>query len=243
MMTKEWFSSWFDSPYYHILYKERDDKEAQLFMDQLSSYLQIQPEHHIMDLACGKGRHAIYLNQKGFEVTGVDLSPQSIAFAKIYENAHLHFFVHDMREVFEERYFDFILNMFTSFGYLENHDENIKAFQAAARNLRKGGIFVMDFFNTEYVKKQLLPFQVKEIDGIRFEITKTLQDGFIIKDIDFMDEGHEYHFHEKVQAISLTDFQHYFSAAGLKLKQIFGDYHLNAFDIETSPRMIFILEK
>jgi cyclopropane fatty-acyl-phospholipid synthase-like methyltransferase len=91
MMTKEWFSSWFDSPYYHILYKERDDKEAQLFMDQLSSYLQIQPEHHIMDLACGKGRHAIYLNQKGFEVTGVDLSPQSIAFAKIYENAHLHF--------------------------------------------------------------------------------------------------------------------------------------------------------
>ena len=65
----------------------------------------------------------------------------------------------------------------------------------------------------------------------------------IMKDIDFKDEGREYHFHEKVQAISLTDFQHYFSAAGLKLKQIFGDYHLNAFDIETSPRMIFILEK
>jgi SAM-dependent methyltransferase len=148
---------------------------------QLSSYLQIQPEHHIMDLACGKGRHAIYLNQKGFEVTGVDLSPQSIAFAKIYENAHLHFFVHDMREVFEERYFDFILNLFTSFGYLENHDENIKAFQAAARNLRKGGIFVMDFFNTEYVKKQLLPFQVKEIDGIRFEITKTFKMALLSK--------------------------------------------------------------
>jgi SAM-dependent methyltransferase len=86
-----------------------------------------------------------------------------------------------MREVFEERYFDFILNLFTSFGYLENHDENIKAFQAAARNLRKGGIFVMDFFNTEYVKKQLLPFQVKEIDGIRFEITKTFKMALLSK--------------------------------------------------------------
>ena len=139
--------------------------------------------------------------------------------------------------------FDFLLNMFTSFGYLENHEENTKAFQAAARNLRKGGMFVMDFFNTALVTKQLLPYQVKEIEGIKFEIRKSLQNGFIIKDIDFTDEGYEYHFHEKVQAISLTDFQHYFSAAGLTLKHVFGDYQLNTFDIETSPRMIFILEK
>ncbi|WP_026996775.1 SAM-dependent methyltransferase [Flectobacillus major] len=242
-MTKEWFSSWFDSPYYHILYKERDDKEAQVFIDQLSSFLHFQPEHHIMDLACGKGRHAIYLNQKGYTVTGVDLSSQSIEYAKQFENNQLHFFVHDMREVFEERYFDFILNMFTSFGYLENDLENIKAFQAAARNLRKGGIFVMDFFNTALVVNQLVPYQIKRVDDITFEIRKSVDKGAIIKDIEFCEDGHEYHFQEKVQAISLDEFKQYFKAAGLTLKHIFGDYHLGDFQIEHSPRMIFVLEK
>ena len=64
-------------------------------------------------MACGKGRHAIYLNQKGYDVTGIDLSPQSIAIAKESENEKLHFAVHDMREVFQANTFDFVLNLFT----------------------------------------------------------------------------------------------------------------------------------
>ncbi len=242
-MKKEWFSTWFDSPYYHILYQERNEQEARAFIDQLTQFLHIEPTHHIMDLACGKGRHAIYLNQKGFSVTGIDLSPQSIAYAQKFENEQLHFFVHDMREVFEERYFDFILNMFTSFGYLENDAENIRAFQAAARNLRKGGIFVMDFFNTNLVLQQLVAYQVKSVEGIDFEIRKFEQAGFIIKDIQFEDQGKSYHFQEKVQAITRSDFQKYFDAAGLHLKHIFGDYHLGDFQEAHSPRMIFVLEK
>ena len=76
---KHWYSSWFDTPFYHILYKDRDDKEAQSFMDALTYYLNISQNSTILDLACGKGRHSLYLNSIGYDVTGLDLSKQSIS--------------------------------------------------------------------------------------------------------------------------------------------------------------------
>ena len=87
-MQKEdttWFASWFDSPYYHVLYKDRDDSEAADFMNRLTQYLHLHPTSKILDLACGKGRHSRYLSSLGYDVTGVDLSSQSITFAKKFE--------------------------------------------------------------------------------------------------------------------------------------------------------------
>jgi len=84
--TENWFASWFDTKYYHILYKERNDEEAQLLMDNLTHYLNLPEDAKILDLACGKGRHAIYLNSLGFDVTGADLSENSIAEASKFSN-------------------------------------------------------------------------------------------------------------------------------------------------------------
>ena len=97
-----WFINWFDSPYYHLLYKNRDEKEAQVFIDDLMQYLQIPQGSKLIDIACGKGRHAIYFNKKGMDVVGVDLSSNSISYAKEHENSTLQFEVHDMREVYKE---------------------------------------------------------------------------------------------------------------------------------------------
>src|SRR6478736_3856513 len=76
--NQNWFASWFDTPYYHILYKDRDEEEAEFFMDNLVHYLNLPEEAKILDLACGKGRHAFHLIQLGFDVTGADLSVNSI---------------------------------------------------------------------------------------------------------------------------------------------------------------------
>ena len=81
--TKQWYASWFDTPYYHILYKDRDHSEAQVFMDNLTNYLNIPEGGKILDLACGKGRHSVYLNSLGYNVTGIDLSEKSIDYAKL----------------------------------------------------------------------------------------------------------------------------------------------------------------
>lgn len=114
--SKEWFGQWFDSPYYHVLYQHRDHDEAEAFMDHLNDYFAFTAEDEVMDLACGKGRHSIYLNSKGLKVTGVDLSPQNIEAASAHTNERLHFHVHDMRKVFRQEAFDYVLNLFTSFG-------------------------------------------------------------------------------------------------------------------------------
>lgn len=239
----EWFSAWFDSPYYHILYKDRDQKEAQLFMDNLLAYLHPKQNAKILDLACGKGRHSRYLNQKGFDVTGIDLSGKSIAYAKQYENEHLHFDVHDMRQVYKPEGFEFILNLFTSFGYFENETENVVALCATAQSLKYGGKLVIDFMNTDKVITNLVTDEVKEIQGITFKIHRGLEHDFIVKTISFSDNGQEYRFQERVRALREEDFIEFFKMAQLRLVDVFGDYKLNSYDQEKSDRMIFVLKK
>ena len=118
-----WFAHWFDSPYYHLLYKNRDNEEAQVFINKLVSHFKIPKKSKILDIACGKGRHATYFNKKGMDVMGVDLSHNSINSAKKAENATLKFAVHDMRKVFQKNRFDIVTNLFTSFGYFEKDEE------------------------------------------------------------------------------------------------------------------------
>ncbi len=90
--TKEWFSEWFNSPYYHILYKNRDGNEARFFIDNLIGFLEISSRNRVLDLACGRGRHSVYLNSKGFRVVGIDIAPGNIAYARQFENDRLHFY-------------------------------------------------------------------------------------------------------------------------------------------------------
>ena len=240
----EWFGTWFDSPYYHILYKHRDHEEAAEFINNLSGYLHFGKKDKIMDLACGKGRHSVFLNKKGFDVTGLDLSPKNIAFANKQSNDRVRFFVHDMREVFKKNSFDYVLNMFTSFGYFDEASENEQVIAAVAKSLKNGGKFVLDFMNAEKVIKNLVQEETKTIEDIEFRITRTLDDhNFIVKNIEFEDNGKKYEFHERVKAITFQEFQNYFDNVNLKCTKVFGDYRLSPFKKESSDRMIFVLEK
>jgi SAM-dependent methyltransferase len=243
MKNKEWFAEWFNSPFYHILYKHRDDTEAQIFMRHLIEKLHVKPQHKIMDVACGKGRHAIFLNQLGLEVVGIDLSPENIQYAQQFANERLTFTVHDMRMPYPSCCFDYILNLFTSFGYFETDEEHIQAIHSIASSLKKGGILVIDFFNTYHVLKKLPHTTEKTEDGINFKTIKYLEKGFIIKDIQVDFKQRKFHFQEKVKALDEAKFLEYFSKVGLKVKNLYGDYQLNAFEKEHSDRMIWVLEK
>lgn len=241
--TKEWFGDWFDSPYYHVLYKHRDNKEAKIFIDHLISYFQFSEDDLIEDLACGKGRHAIYLNKKGFNVIGLDLSIQNIEHANQFENERLKFHVHDMRLPWEGANFDYVLNLFTSFGYFETKGENQQAITSIAQGLKKGGKLLIDFLNPYTVINNLVPEEVKHVNGIDFNIRKFIQGEFIVKEIAFEDKGIQYDFLERVKAIRRIKFLDYFKHANLQVIDLFGDYNLNPYIAEKSERMIFVLEK
>ena len=239
--TQNWFASWFDTPYYHILYKERNYREAQIFMDNLTHYLNLPEKAKVLDLACGKGRHAIYLNQLGFDVIGADLSENSIAEARKNSNSSLHFQVHDMREKMEDQ-FDAIFNLFTSFGYFENDADNLKTLIAIKESLTEHGFAVIDFMNVNQVIANLVPEETKTVEGIDFHIQRYVKDGHIYKEIDFEDQGQAFHFTEKVKALTLQDFQAMMEEAGIYLLDIFGDYKLKKFHKTESERLIMIFK-
>ena len=238
--SKDWYTSWFNTPYYHILYKDRDYKEAQSFMENLTSYLNINEKGNILDLACGKGRHAVYLNAIGYDVTGIDLSKKSIDFAKKFENEHLKFYVHDMRKPYHHK-FNAVFNLFTSFGFFEDDQDDLNTIRAIKANLKENGIGVIDFMNTDFVVNNLVKDNLKVIDGITFNLKRYVANNFVIKDIEFKHEGIQYFFQEKVKAYRLSDFQHMFDQAGVQLLDVFGDYKLHKFDSKTSERLIMII--
>ncbi|MBB1149380.1 class I SAM-dependent methyltransferase [Myroides sp. NP-2] len=238
---KAWYASWFDTPYYHILYKDRDYDEAQLFIDNLTHYLNFDEDATILDLACGKGRHAIYLNSLGYNVVGADLSPNSIEVAKTFENEKLHFVVHDMREPLEKKY-DAIFNLFTSFGYFSDPEDNIKALKAIHNSLTDYGLAVIDFMNVNKVIANLVPTEVKTVEGIEFHIERKVEDGYIYKDIRFHADGEDHAYTEKVKAFTLQDFEAMMSENDIYLLDVFGDYKLRKFYPNDSDRLIMIFK-
>ncbi|MFD1061954.1 SAM-dependent methyltransferase [Winogradskyella litorisediminis] len=239
--AKKWYASWFDTPYYHILYKDRDYSEAQRFMDNLTDYLNLPEQAKILDLACGKGRHSIYLNKLGYDVTGVDLSEQSITHAKKFENNTLKFDVHDMTKPYPKQ-FDAVFNLFTSFGYFETEECNLHTIKSIKAELNEFGFGVIDFMNSEYVIENLVAEDTKSVDGIDFLQQRRVEDGFIIKDISFTIDGEDFKFQERVRAFSLKDFEALFKKAGVYLLDVFGDYKLNKFHQKTSERLIMIFK-
>ncbi|MCB0477005.1 MAG: class I SAM-dependent methyltransferase [Crocinitomicaceae bacterium] len=241
MKQSEWFSDWFNTSYYHILYKDRDDQEAEHFIRNLLDYLKPSKEDHFLDLACGKGRHSIYLNSLGYHVWGCDLADASIACAKESENERLHFFVQDMREPVSTK-FDIVLNLFTSIGYFEDDQDNYKTFKSVAQCLNSGGLFVLDFLNAEQVNKELIPEEIKEIEGIQFHISKEIFNNQVYKKIRFEAEGEKREYCECVSLLKREDFMSYAQQAGLQLKAEFGNYDLHPFSND-SERLILIFEK
>ena len=238
-----WFAKWFNSKYYHILYKERDKKEAEFFINNLVEYLKLKKGSKLIDIGCGKGRHANYLNSLGFDVVGIDLSPNNIAAAKKNEKSNLHFVVQDMRKVYLEDKFDIAINLFTSFGYFNNDTDEQAAINAMAKNLKSEGILVIDFMNVKKVITNLVMSEQKSINNVVFDIQKKVENNYIIKNISIYDKEIKQKFQEKVKVLTLTDFYELITNADLKIINIFGNYKLDDFDATTSDRLILICKK
>lgn len=238
---ENWFATWFDSPYYHLLYKNRDQSEAATFIENLIVFLKPEKGEKALDLACGKGRHSLELSTYGLDVLGVDLSPNSIEHALQFKGENLNFRVHDMRKPLGQS-FDLIFNLFTSFGYFDDWNDNQKVINAMHDSLTPKGKLVIDFMNAKKVIANLVSSEKKTIEGITFNITREVVEGFIIKHIKFEDKGHQYHFQERVAALTLKDFKTFLKDK-FKLEAVFGNYQLEDFDAKESDRLILVAEK
>lgn len=244
-MQQPWFKDWFNTPYYHQLYFKRDENEAAAFINKLIAYLDPLPGASMLDVACGKGRHSILLAEKGFDVTGIDLSADSIKEALLSASDTLQFFQHDMRLPFWINYFDYAFNFFTSFGYFNTRREHDNAIRTIAQSIRLNGTFVMDYMNVHYAEDHLVHQFDKEIDGINFFITKWFDETHFYKKIVVEDEtqAEPLIFTEKVAKFSLGDFTEMFAYQNLQIQEVFGNYNFDNYDVRKSPRLIMIAKK
>ena len=246
-VRKEWFRDWFSSPFYHRLYFEHDEREAEEFIHKLVNFLQPKPGARMVDIACGRGRHSCMLAKLGFDVTGFDLSFESIDYAKdsIGESDNLSFYQHDVRYPFWVNYFDHAFNFFTSFGYFATRREHDDAIRTIATSLKPGGIFVIDYLNTHYVEDHLVHNELKNVAGTSYQIRRWDDETRFYKKIIIHDaslvvpEEHT----ERVAKFSLGDFTDMLSFQNMQVLEVFGDHNLSPYDIRKTPRLIIVAKK
>lgn len=245
MASSEWYEDWFNSPFYHKLYFERDETEAGLFLQRLVAHLQPPPGSRMLDVACGKGRHSKQLAGTGFVVTGIDISADSIAKAKEAETDGLHFFVHDMRLPFWINYFDYAFNFFTSFGYFRTRREHDAAIRTIGGSLKKEGIVLIDYLNTHYAESHLVQTDNKTIGETNYAILRWHDAHHFYKRITVTDPtlSQPMSYTEKVAKFSLGDFNDMLSYQRLQVTEVFGNYELQAYDVHKTPRLIVVAKK
>ncbi|MGH2552875.1 MAG: class I SAM-dependent methyltransferase, partial [Chitinophagaceae bacterium] len=222
------------------------------FIKKLIARLQPPPGSRMLDVACGKGRHSKILASLGFRVTGIDLSPDSIAYARQFiqeetsgEKDNPDFFIHDMRLPFWINYFDYAFNFFTSFGYFNTRREHDDALRTIANSLKPGGVLVMDYLNVHYAEHHLVHHEMKQLGETVYEIRRWDDDSHFYKKITVTDPGLSIPFEntERVAKFSIGDFTEMFAYQEMQIQEVFGDYLLSKFDTQKSPRLIIVATK
>ncbi|MBL0131474.1 MAG: class I SAM-dependent methyltransferase [Chitinophagaceae bacterium] len=244
MAEQAWYKDWFNSSFYHKLYFERDEKEAEAFIKKLIEHLKPLPGSRMLDVACGKGRHSKTLASLGFNVTGIDISVDSISYAKQFENDNLEFFVHDMRLPAWGSYFDYAFNFLPVLVIL-NPEEHDDAIRTIARSLKPGGLFVIDYLNIHYDENHIVHSEEKAVNGTSYRILRWHDESHFFKKIVVDDPSitQPLVYTEKVAKFTLGDFTDMLAFQDMQVQEVFGDYQFHKYHVKETPRLIIIARK
>jgi len=242
----EWFKDWFDTDEYLDVYRNRNEVDAKKLVELILNNIELQPDADVLDLACGTGRHSILFAEKGYKVTAVDLSKNLLSIAKKVADesgVNVNFIRSDLRQFSICTRFQLVINLFTSFGYFEDDEENYKIINTAYRQLNNSGYFVLDFFNRMYIEKNLVPESTTNFSGKTVIQRRHIEGNRVKKQIIIEKNGSKNEYNESVRMFRKEDLLNAISCAGFRIKRYFGDSDGKDFDLENSPRIIIIAQK
>ena len=237
---KDWYKHWFGNEYL-TAYAHRDHNEARALVNLIESQIPLRPQHQILDLCCGQGRHANLLASKGYRVVGLDLSRTLLEVAKFSTDRLRYpaFVQADMRTLPFGSCFNLLLNLFTSFGYFDSDQENMGVIEQFYQVLKPGGWFVFDYFNAGYVVGNLVEHETEEVNGIRMGFERRITDKRVEKMITLKKNGRCATFFESVKIYQPGEIREMMQGADLCVEKTFGDYDGSPFNVQ-SPRLIII---
>ncbi len=228
--------------YSESLTEARSDAEV----DALVELLAIQPGMQVLDLACGFGRHANRLAQRGCQVTGIDFSPGFLEFARQdaqQRGVQVQYQQADMRAIAYEAMFDRVLLLFTAFGYFDEAG-NAAVLANAARALKPGGLLCFDTPNRDSMARGFLPYMVTEKEG-NLMIDRSSFDfvqGLWINRRIILRNGKRSERPFAIRLYNLTEMLALLQSVGLMLERAAGGWKGEPVSFE-SPRLVIIARK
>jgi len=236
-----WYGKWFDENYL-LLYRHRNMDDAKEQAELINFTLYPRKNCSILDLGCGEGRYSVLFREQGFKVVGVDISEILIRSGK-KKFPHLNLVVGDMSAIpiIPEK-FDIVLSLFTSFGYLEEDEENQKVLCSIHQSLRPGGIFWLDFLNSQQVGKNLVPENSSRISpAVQVVEKRYIEGNRIIKDIYFNDNNRSMtkHYKESVRLFSRLELEDMMKKTGFRVAGCFGNYRGEEWSVDSDRTIIY----
>lgn len=240
-----WYKEWFGEDYLKV-YPHRDQAEATRQVDFVEKITPLNRSARILDLGCGNGRHAVELSHRGYQVTCLDLSTVLLTLAKqkSEQSCRVRFVQADMRQIPFVAAFDAVLSFFTTFGYFETDDENLRTLRAIQEALKPQGRFFQDYLNKSFVIHNLVPFDRQQDKGLELiqERRYNRARERIEKKITLKENGQVREYFESVRLYTLEEMKALMAKTELKLENTFGDFDGSPFGQE-SPRLILVGRK
>lgn len=247
-----WFVQAFDHTWLR-LYAHRDDTEAAAAAPGISKLLGLKPGQRILDVGCGGGRYARALADRGYRVTGVDLSADLLEVAR--ENSPLlpgkpDYFRCDIRRMPFARQFHAAISMFTSFGYFDRREDDLAIFRGVHRALVSRGRFLVDFLNQSQVRAGLVAEEQRDDGIMRVDVERRIADGpfgpCVFKRIHASDSVSGValaSFEERVRLYTADEVDGLLEEVGFTpVGDRYGDVHGAAFD-DAAPRLVRVVAR
>jgi SAM-dependent methyltransferase len=241
----KWYEAWFDRDEYKVVYGHRNEDEATRLLNLIERTATPRPGSRILDMGCGRGRHALQLAGRGFSVTGVDLSPRSIETARELRDSRglsVDFQVGDMRDQVCDGCFDIVVNLFTAFGYFEDEHEHVRALAAMSGSLTVNGWMIQDFMNAENVQRSLVAEDHRTSGDFEIVQRRSIANGRINKTIQLTGPQGAHTFNESVRLLRLEELDRMYRSVGLLMTHVFGDYDGGPLTPE-SPRLLMFARR
>jgi SAM-dependent methyltransferase len=228
-----------------VLTPDRTQREV----DGIVNLLALPQGSSILDLCCGHGRHAIPLAQRGYKVTGQDLSEVFLHEAEKEAQArgvHVHWLHGDMRNIPFEKEFDAVINIFTAFGYLEDQAEDQRVLQQVHKSLKPGGLFLLEIIHREGLMRhyahqhiEYYPEGLIVLEERSFDLLTSHNEVQIIM---IYPDGQRREYSHSLRVYTLTELVQMLVAAGLQVKAYYGGWDGSALTMD-SFRLILLSQK